>query len=348
MSRKTYDLTSLVQWGTIVIKNDNDKFLIRERINMKLKTRLIQIYENIYASNFVMSLLYKYKNRNYQLNIMKTEDTVRYIIETGCSVARFGEGEFELMLSPSKNLGFQVHSDELAEKLVEVIQCNNENLLICVPYALNSIWGRTKHSRMFWYSWGNFENQHCRIVDLIKKVQDSTYVFGDTQISRPYVAYKSSNKAKRIFPALKKIWDGKDVIIVEGSKTRLGVGNDLFGNVLSVKRILAPAKNAFSCYQLIIQEVVKIYKHELILLALGPTATVLAYEFSKLNMRALDLGHIDIEYEWFLHGSHGHDIISGKYTNEAEGGNVVDDCLDENYLKEIVAKIEHQDEYAGV
>ena len=110
---------------------------------------------------------------------------------------------------------------------------------------------------------------------------------------------------------LKKIWDGKDVIIVEGSKTRLGVGNDLFGNVLSVKRILAPAENAFSCYQLIIQEVVKIYKHELILLALGPIATVLAYEFSKLNMRALDLGHIDIEYEWFLHGSHGHDKGSG-------------------------------------
>lgn len=165
-------------------------------------------------------------------------------------------------------------------------------------------------------------------------------MFGDTQISRPYVAYKNSNKVKRIFPELKKIWDGKDVIIVEGSKTRLGIGNDLFDNSLSIKRILAPAKNAFSCYQLILREVVKIYKGELLLLALGPTATVLAYEFSKLNMRALDLGHIDIEYEWFLRGSHGHDAISGKYTNEAEGGDEVDDCLDENYLKEIAVRIE--------
>lgn len=117
---------------------------------MKIKDSLVQIYENIYASNFVMSLLYKYKYRNYQLNIMTTEDTVKYIIETGCSIARFGEGEFELMLSPSKNLRFQLHSDELAKKLEEVIQCNSENLLICVPYALNSVWNRTKHSRMFW------------------------------------------------------------------------------------------------------------------------------------------------------------------------------------------------------
>lgn len=174
---------------------------------------------------------------------------------------------------------------------------------------------------------------------LIKSFHNDKHVFGDTQISRPYIAYKSSNNAKRVFPLLKKIWDGKDIIIVEGNKTRLGVGNDLFDNVLSVKRILAPAENAFSCYQSIIQEVVQIHNNELILIALGPTATVLAYEFTNLNMRALDLGHIDIEYEWFFQGCREHDAISGKYTNEAEGGNEVDDCLDNDYLKEIVANI---------
>lgn len=121
---------------------------------MKLKNRLIQIYENIYSSNFIMSLLYRYKNRTSLLNIMKTQDTIRYIIEKECSVARFGEGEFELMLYSNKNLGFQVYSDELAKKLKEVLQCNNDKLLICVPYALNSIWGRTKHSRKFWFFWG--------------------------------------------------------------------------------------------------------------------------------------------------------------------------------------------------
>ncbi len=59
--------------------------------SMKIKDKLIQIYGNIYSSNLVVSFLYKYKNRNYQLNIMTIEDTVKSIIETGCSIARFGE-----------------------------------------------------------------------------------------------------------------------------------------------------------------------------------------------------------------------------------------------------------------
>ena len=41
-------------------------------------------------------------------------------------------------------------------------------------------------------------------------------------------------------------------------------------------------------------------KNKLILIALGPTATILAYDLYKLGYRAIDIGHIDIEYEWFL------------------------------------------------
>ena len=40
-------------------------------------------------------------------------------------------------------------------------------------------------------------------------------------------------------------------------------------------------------------------KDKLFILALGPMATVLAYDLARLGYRALDLGHIDIEYEWF-------------------------------------------------
>ena len=75
------------------------------------------------------------------------------------------------------------------------------------------------------------------------------------------------------------------------------------------------------------------------IIALGPTATVLAYDLCRHNMRALDIGHIDIEYEWFLRGTTGHDIISGKYTNEASGGNIVEECLDKEYLASIVKQI---------
>ena len=41
----------------------------------------------------------------------------------------------------------------------------------------------------------------------------------------------------------------------------------------------------------------------LILLALGPTATVMAYNLAQKGYQAIDIGHIDIEYEWYRMGA---------------------------------------------
>ena len=40
----------------------------------------------------------------------------------------------------------------------------------------------------------------------------------------------------------------------------------------------------------------------LVLLALGPTATVLAARLVKVGVQALDVGHIDVEDMWYLMG----------------------------------------------
>ena len=39
-------------------------------------------------------------------------------------------------------------------------------------------------------------------------------------------------------------------------------------------------------------------KSVLFLVALGPTATVLAYDLSKIGYQAIDIGHIDISFVW--------------------------------------------------
>lgn len=119
----------------------------------------------------------------------------------------------------------------------------------------------------------------------------------------------------------------------------MGVGNDLFDNARSVKRVLCPATNAFDRYDEIVEAVKDVWNGELILLALGPTATVLAADLADMGMRAMDLGHVDIEYEWFLSGAKGHDQVSGKFTNEAAAGHEVDICTDESYLRQIVRRV---------
>ena len=80
----------------------------------------------------------------------------------------------------------------------------------------------------------------------------------------------------------------------------MGVGNDLLSNALSVERVIAPSENAFLVYDVILSAVRKYGKGKLILAALGPTATVLAYDLAREGYWILDIGHLDLEYEWFL------------------------------------------------
>lgn len=280
------------------------------------------------------------KNQKPKLKILKATDTINYIKSHNCSVARFGEGEFELILWPERNLGFQEHNAELAERLKQVLSSQNSELLICIPYALNQLWGRTEESVRFWYYWSERKQQRERIVSLIKTYHNKECIFGDTQISRPYIAWKSPRNAEIMFPRLKSLWQGKDILIVEGEKTRLGVGNDLLNEAKSVKRILCPVVNAFShCDEILSAIEENRNDNELVILALGPTATVLAFDLCERGIRAIDIGHLDIEYEWYLRGMRGHDLIPGKYTNEAERGNNVDECLDEQYLSQVIARV---------
>lgn len=308
-------------------------------VNKSFKSYLISCWENFYASDLVLSAVYRWTNRRDQLHILSSEDTIAYILQHNCSIARFGDGEFELILQQDRDLGFQTHSAELSSKLKDVLASQNDNLLVCIPTALNSIKGRTKHSRMFWYSWGKHNNQHHRIFELIRCLGNGEYCFGDSQITRSYIAFQDDKRAKRMFQEIRKLWQFRNLLIVEGNQTRLGVGNDLFSNATSIKRILCPATNAFDRIDDIIDAVKAAWNGELILLALGPTATVLAEEFAGLGMQALDIGHVDIEYEWFLSGAKGHDQIEGKFTNEASGGNVVTECDDTEYQKQIICRV---------
>lgn len=303
----------------------------------KLKSKL-------FRTDAVMSAAYYLRNEKPLLEILTPEQTVDYIEKHNCSIARFGEGEFELILgsdyeSKKGVSGFQNRNPELVEQLKKVLASKDPNLLVCIPYALNNIWGRTQDSRNFWYYWGERNDQRKRITDLIRSYHGTDKVFGDTQISRPYIAWKTKKNADIMFPRLKGLWEGKDIIIVEGVKTRLGVGNDLFTGAKSIKRILGPATNAFDHLDEIREKIEEVRTDELVIMALGPTATILAADLSAKGIQAIDIGHVDIEYEWYLRGSKSHDLIPGKFTNEAAQGSQVDECDDAWYNSQIVAQI---------
>ena len=111
----------------------------------------------------------------------------------------------------------------------------------------------------------------------------------------------------------------------------------MFDNAKSCIRILGPALNAYDKYEEILEEVLKTDKDRLVLIAMGSTATILAYDLARLGYQAVDIGHIDIEYEWFLRGTEEKVKIEGKYVCEVVGGNNVPEYIDdEKYNGEII------------
>ena len=299
--------------------------------NSSLKSKLISVYDFLYRKTLIPRI-----QRNYSLRIMSADKTIKYIRKNRCSISRYGEGEFNIMFWTSK-IAFQQQDDVLANKMKDVLKNVNPNLLLCVPKAIVSHRGYKGYAKKWWKEWCLTKQK--KAVCEIKALVGDNYVFGDALVTRPYMDYISRRRASRIFSELKKLWENKDILIVEGEQTRLGVGNDLFSGASSIKRILAPAVNAFACYDKILESAKRNHNGELILIALGPTATVLAADLASENCQAIDIGHIDIEYEWFLAGVKKKIAVEGKYINEVISGRTDTVCLDEKYLSEIIERI---------
>lgn len=219
------------------------------------------------------------------------------------------------------------------------MQNENKKLLICIPGSFNNDRHYKAYAKKWWRNWSVYEDHQKKIMLLLRSYDKSKYLFGDAEMTRIYMHYKSVKYTERLLPLIKKLWEKRNIIIVEGHKTYLGVGNDLLTNTNTIKRILCPATNAFSYYEEILQSVLKHYNDELVILALGPTATVLASDLSENNIQAIDVGHIDIEYEWYKRGATTHEPIPGKYTNEAVDGILVEEHNDQEYLLQVIDRI---------
>lgn len=261
------------------------------------------------------------------------EETIHEIVMQGKSISRYGDGEFDLLLGMDNS--FQKKNEKLAIRLAEILKSNLENHIVAIPNVYGAFENRTEEFKECFrrhLSGGRREKEYA-LLDMKK-------VYYDAFISRPYKDYEDKSHAGEHFQMLKQIWNGKDVTIVEGMKTRMGVGNDLLAGVKSCNRILCPVVNAFDFYEDILTAIKKVDRSRIILIALGATATVLAYDLAQEGYQAIDIGHIDIEYEWYLRGALKAEVIEGKYVNEASGGRIVsDDIVDSRYLNEVMITI---------
>ncbi len=282
-----------------------------------------------------MNFLYETGEIENLPKIKSKYQTLDKLINSNKSLARFGDGEFNLILG--EDLPFQKYDENLAKKLKKILLNKSDEVLIALPDIFSSLDEYNKNAKDFWRKF--VVNNREKIYPLI----DFQKQYYDTEVSRPYMDLEDKSRVKVYFEAFKNVWKNKNIIFIEGSGSRLGFKNDLFDCAKSIKRIIAPAQNAFEKYEEILacaQVEAKKQgenKEDLIfILALGPAATVLACDLSASGFRALDLGHVDIEYEWFLRKAKKKIPIKDKYVNEAKNGKKITKIDDEKYKSEII------------
>ncbi|MCT3395874.1 SP_1767 family glycosyltransferase [Lentilactobacillus hilgardii] len=273
----------------------------------------------------------------YDINVIDNYLSLDDVLKKNLSVIRLGDGEFDIMAG--KNIPYQVYAKTLDMKLREIVLGGSlHNIMVCLPDVFEKLNRYNKSCRNFYYECFFYQNRK-----LLTEIESKNNMYGSTFLSRPYIDLKDKSGVSNYFDKLKSLWNGKDILIVEGKYTRSGEGNDLFKNARSIKRVIAPSHDAFSKYQVIKESILNNAGDRLILLMLGPTSKVLVYDLKinyRINNQILDIGHIDSEYEWFKMGAKKKVKIPHKHTAEFNyyDKNVVI-LNDKNYENQIVDRI---------
>lgn len=213
-------------------------------------------------------------------NILSPEETIDVIVNSNKSVARFGDGEILIMLK--ENNVFQCYDENLRKRLFEVFNYDGDNLFLCAPGTLFLRFLGTEDPFVLMNvpKWRSF----------LKNNLSQKKHYGETQF---YLDYG-------VFEKLRSVWDGKNIILVGCPEALSKIQYDIYDNAKSIDYVFCRNRDCFSQYDWIVSEVKSAYKDgAIVILQAGMTGTVLAYDFMKLGMRALDLGHLQKAYDLY-------------------------------------------------
>ncbi|WP_343595649.1 GT-D fold domain-containing glycosyltransferase [Acinetobacter sp.] len=214
------------------------------------------------------------------LSMMETLEEVK----KGKSLARFGDGEILLMCG--EEIYFQKYKLELATELKEILYNKNEKLLVCLPTIFTAYNDYEKNWWLkFWY---------IRWADFKSRLNLNTH-YGHSMVTRPdfFGAYK-----EQAVLAWKEVWNQKKVLFITGEGSKLMVDHSIFNNITKKEIIYTLPENAYDDLDRIVTKVKQEFDLQyLILIALGPSGTILAQRFSQLGYQAVDIGHITSSFE---------------------------------------------------
>lgn len=261
-------------------------------------------------------LLYLYGIKKNNIKVYSIDQTIDELLMTNKSMVRFGDGE--IVIIRGHDLKLQRSTPEIAEGLKPILAYTYDDLIVAIPEIFGNLNIYIKKSQLFWKDHLFFNRkifyQYC----------NKNKVYYNAFVSRFYGTLSDKSKCKEWIEKIKLIWKDKDIVVVEGERTHNGVGNDLFQYARSIERIIGPASNAYYAVDDIFLCCKKYSKDKLFLISLGVAAKFLTQKLFLEGYRVLDIGNLDMEYEWYLAGTTEktvilkHEII-GEEANIAAG-----------------------------
>ena len=184
---------------------------------------------------------------------------------------------------------FQEYDAELRKRLIQILRMPEiTGFKVAIPIMINSYENLIENSRRFWRMNMRTGRIHWHRLCAKKEYLDSTFTWR-------YLLANKKSEGIELLTLLEDLWRKQDVLLVEGYG-RMAVNHCFMNNARSIQRIICPSSNAFRHYDVILQSVKKHYNGHLVLLSLGPTASVLAYDLFMQGIRAIDIGHINRSY----------------------------------------------------
>lgn len=240
--------------------------------------------EELHASYITRNVLREVEAFTQECQLSFRE-TVRRLAQTEVSFARFGDGEFKLMLRPDYRLRFQDSSPELSDALRStLLRTSTDDLLIGFPRLY-----RDRHWSAVWLDiWLSLDPLLSR-----------EYEYGNSHVSRPIFFQKFGEEGVQLW---RQVWKDRDVQVITGRQSRFEAIPELFSGVASTRFLWSTPTNAFADIPRLIEVIGDPVEGELQLVSLGPAGTVLTAELAARGHRALDIGHISDSYRNVFHG----------------------------------------------
>ncbi len=251
-----------------------------------MKNKIKEILSNLYY------WMYQKKILKNPIRVQTVDETIDELLHTDKSLVRFGDGEITVLRG--NDIKLQQTTAEISEGLKRILAYPYTDLMVSLQGIFDGVEDYQEQSRKFWKEHLFF----CRRI--YHKYCNQDRIYANTSFSRFYYVFEDKSHCKGWVDKIKRIWENKDIVVVEGTKSHNGVGNELFSYTNSVERIICPPSNAMQFFGEILEACESYSKDKLFLLSVGVTAKFLAEELFLKGYRVIDIGNLDMEYEWYL------------------------------------------------